>query len=146
MPYQHSGGGYHWGYDGFQYKFHEERKTWKEAEEICEEEDAHLAMEKTALNHDYIYSIWQWSSFWIGVNDFRQKGHWRFVDGTPVNVTYWNPGEPSSDQGLEFCVQYAKKYNTDDKGWNDLRCDTELAFLCQKGKIETVDKDFFIEY
>ena len=52
------------------------------------------------------------------------------MDGTPVQKTYWDEGEPDNAIGDEDCVGIIP-YK--DGQWTDVKCDKKKApFLCQK--------------
>jgi len=120
--------GYTAGTDGNSYKFHSERLTWDAAEDVCAAEGASLAMEKTDATHSYIKQTYQ-TKMWIGVTDKAEEGALLFVDGTPVQESYWGKGEPNNADGNEDCVEM----NWRGTGkWNDAKCNHLSPFLCQK--------------
>lgn len=65
--------------------------------------------------------------WWIGLGDAVSEGIFVWVDGTPVDFTAWNPGEPNN-LGEEDCVQFPGG----SLGlWNDLTCDTSMFYICE---------------
>ena len=105
-------------------------KKWIDAKKQCEKDHAHLAIEYTAATHNFLKHTYGKKSTWIGATDSVHEGKWIWVDGKPVKRTYWGGhGEPNGKRN-ENCLQY----NRFGPGtWNDVNCDTKLAFLCQKG-------------
>lgn len=90
---------------------------------------------------------------WIGLSKLEQyasdcdvsdtKSVWQWTDNSPVDLTAWNPGEPSNSTGLctcgepmcpyENCVEMRIDRGADQFGWNDAPCDLELVrgFICK---------------
>jgi len=117
--------GYIAGTDGNSYKFHSERLTWDAAQDVCAKECAFLAMEKSDATHSYIMQSYH-KHMWLGVTDKAKEGVFLYVDGTPVQKTYWAKREPNDLRG-EDCVE---RLTTGQ--WNDQSCSDRLSFLCQK--------------
>lgn len=67
------------------------------------------------------------SDWWIGINDIQQEGTFVWSDGTPVDFTAWNEGEPNN-AGDEDCVNLP--YWTGGL-WNDLGCDAVRPYICR---------------
>lgn len=45
--------------------------------------------------------------------------------------SYWIPDEPNNYNGIkEDCAELISEVNR--KGWNDLKCESENFFLCEK--------------
>ena len=57
---------------------------------------------------------------------------WHWADGTPVDYTNWEPGEPNDSNGQEFCVEMDSSIGQ----WNDVECNIQRMFACKvpKGK------------
>ncbi|CAI5697348.1 unnamed protein product [Oreochromis niloticus] len=65
---------------------------------------------------------------WIGLNDKEQEGTWKWVDGTPLNLTYWARGQPDNG-GEQDCAHVRSDKQ---KSWNDLRCSYSYQWICEK--------------
>ena len=73
---------------------------------------------------------------WIGlirISSDPSKFSW--IDGTPLDVSKWSPGEPNDDfNNTEDCVHlYGSPVGFVDKRykWNDVSCTEMYNFLCQ---------------
>ncbi|OBS58139.1 hypothetical protein A6R68_10733, partial [Neotoma lepida] len=107
--------------------------SWSESEEKCSSMGAHLMVIHSQEEQDFITQILNpKAAYHIGLSD---PGHreWQWVDQTPYNesVTFWHPGEPSSDH--EQCVIVNQRYSR--WGWNDIRCSANQKSVCQMKKI-----------
>ncbi|XP_076822718.1 macrophage mannose receptor 1-like [Clavelina lepadiformis] len=116
----------------------EKRLNWQDALEFCQVQGAdlvsihsdeeitiitNLVLQQT--NYSFVY-------FWIGLNNLNQVYQW--TDGSPVNFTNWDTGEPDHPQGFENCAESQLYYHYPD--WNNLNCDMTRNFICKirKGK------------
>lgn len=73
--------------------------------------------------------------YWIGGNDRKQEGTWRWADGSFVGYTNWRKGEPNNSGNNEDCVQLSK-----DGRWNDNGCSKKYRFACEKWSGKTLSK------
>ena len=57
----------------------------------------------------------------------------QWIDGTPVNVLFWEPGEPSN-MGSEHCAEMFSNNGL----WNNRDCSHTLNYVCQvkKGNVK----------
>ncbi|MBL9141186.1 MAG: hypothetical protein JNK53_04910, partial [Phycisphaerae bacterium] len=53
---------------------------------------------------------------WIGFNDVAVEGTFQWADGSPVNYTNWNPGEPNNSGGVEDWAEFLGSNGR----WNDI--------------------------
>ncbi|BFZ22372.1 hypothetical protein BsWGS_25410 [Bradybaena similaris] len=66
---------------------------------------------------------------WIGLQD-PVENSFTWVDGTPVQYTNWEPGEPNNNNN-EDCVAM----DTVNGKWNDIQCANAYSlFVCKKSK------------
>lgn len=64
------------------------------------------------------------SEWWIGLSDSDDEGLFRWDDGSAVDYTTWNTGEPNDWGGNEDCAELAWGI------WNDLPCDYSIGYIC----------------
>merc|ERR1712241_1513249 len=77
------------------------------------------------------------TSYWIGMNDREHEGQWVWSDMSPVDYTWWAPGEPNDVHG-EDCAQIRTTlYNGK---WNDVPCSRTYRPLCAKPTTQKVFK------
>ena len=51
---------------------------------------------------------------------------WKWVDGTELTYTNWDPGEPDNNK--------CGRLNTDEyTGWSDYDCDALRTYICERG-------------
>ncbi|KAK6030982.1 lectin C-type domain protein [Ostertagia ostertagi] len=96
------------------YKVFVQKATWDEAEEICQQNDAHLASIGSEEENDFIYNLvkdmpgdWFDAMTWIGGKYDWLVDDWFWVDGAPLSYTNWSPDEPNNYLGNEYCMEIA---------------------------------------
>uniref|UniRef100_A0A4W6EYU4 C-type lectin domain-containing protein n=1 Tax=Lates calcarifer TaxID=8187 RepID=A0A4W6EYU4_LATCA len=91
------------------------KKSWDDSKQFCENEKAHLVI--------------------VSEEQVKKENVWKWVDGTEVTTTYWRNSQPDNGGRKgpkdEDCVQIQNTWR-DLKNWNDLRCNNELHFICEK--------------
>ena len=66
---------------------------------------------------------------WIGLNDVAMAGSYKWSDNSVPVFTKWASGQPDHRYSNQYCVTIMD----DDSGhWEDINCDHQLAFICQK--------------
>ena len=68
---------------------------------------------------------------------------WKWIDGSTLtgeDYSYWNPGEPNSNDDQHFCADMWYKNEEIHGQWDDVPCDNNYRFLCHKprGKVVLV--------
>ncbi|KAJ8337083.1 hypothetical protein SKAU_G00383030 [Synaphobranchus kaupii] len=122
------------------FMFVKEKRSWADSELIseaslpqmnCQKLGGNLASVHTEDDYSFLKDLVKKldataPSFWIGMSDCQKEGTWMWSDGTRVDFTLWNPGEPNN-VGEEDCVQ-GNWPNSN--GWNDLSCGRDLGSVC----------------
>ncbi|XP_071263142.1 CD209 antigen-like protein E isoform X1 [Salvelinus alpinus] len=112
-----------------------ERETWSESREDCLEREADLVIINSREEQTYLFSLKK--GVWIGLTDSETEGSWKWVDGTPLNTSYWGSNEPSkvgdhSNNQEKDCVELRDGKDQPEKIWNDSKCDKKLNWICEK--------------
>ena len=108
-------------------------RTYQEAKIGCTSLGASLVVVDSEEEKSHIGTIWSAfklgfdSSYWIGLNKLTENGRWLWVDGTPVDYTAWDSGQPSNNPD-ETCVATSLASRN---AWYGYPCDTEIMFLCE---------------
>jgi len=108
--------------------------TWMEAEAFAKKQGGHLATVRNAEENDWLLNTFAPltgaadSGLWIGLCDptkDRKGGahdaNFVWVDGEPVDFTFWYPGEPGNTDGIEYYTAMRNPIDAPPVGsWNDL--------------------------
>ncbi|XP_039107530.1 CD209 antigen isoform X2 [Hyaena hyaena] len=119
-----------WNWEFFQgscYFFSQTQNIWKESITACQSMRAQLVIINSTEEQKFLKA---WNSknnqrVWIGLSDHHNEGSWRWLDNTPLQLSFWKEGEPNN-HGDEDCVELYSD------GWNDNRCSTENFWICKK--------------
>uniref|UniRef100_A0A8C1VTT5 C-type lectin domain-containing protein n=1 Tax=Cyprinus carpio TaxID=7962 RepID=A0A8C1VTT5_CYPCA len=97
------------------FKVFNDPKSWKDAENICQDFDGHLASIHSDEEYVFIQNLIRYTTHeptraWIGGHDAVHEGAWLWSDGSKFNYQIWFSGEPNDD-GNEDCLEmnFAKK-------------------------------------
>ena len=75
-------------------------------------------------------------AFWTsGVRDPNVANKWKWSSGEEWTYSNWRQKEPSNTLNREKCLMINWDYTGSEVNglFNDLRCDFEIGFICQKG-------------
>ncbi|MFY0533571.1 C-type lectin domain-containing protein [Nannocystis pusilla] len=101
-----------------------------EAEADCVVQGGHLLSIPSQEIQDWVvaeaFSIAN-NDWWIGLNDVDAEDDFVWTDGTPLEFTAWNEGEPNNS-GEEDCVNVPAWAGG---LWNDLACDAPRPYICK---------------
>jgi len=122
------------------------KKTWFEAEQLCNGHGGHLASVTNQEIHNYINR--KNAPVWVGGTDEGTEGNWRWSDCSTWSFEQWKVSifgptvvvqQPDNGIGFGFdgltsmqpenCLQM--RYNNDYK-WHDVKCSDRQQFVCSK--------------
>ncbi|XP_026530148.1 secretory phospholipase A2 receptor-like [Notechis scutatus] len=117
--------------------FHTEKvlmkRTWEEAETLCQDFGAHLASFKQVLEEDFLNKLLNTMfhtddgrQFWIGFNKRNplSGGAWEWSDGTPVSPAFLE--KTSIEDNVKNCAAYKANGTI-----LPLRCNSEREWICK---------------
>ena len=91
--------------------------TWDQAKADAEARGGHLATVGSEAEWNTIkYVLPEGRNLWLGGNDVKTEGVWKWVDGTPWSFSNWQQGEPNNEGGTE---DYLMLYGNAPRTWND---------------------------
>ncbi|XP_073480472.1 C-type lectin domain family 10 member A-like [Aquarana catesbeiana] len=126
-----------WNHYGLScYYFSSDKKTWNASKKDCEDKEAHLVVingkEEMNFLKNSLRGIANKQFFWVGLTD--ADGTWRWVDGTPYDITpkFWRNSQPDDWKGHglgggEDCGMLWHEYD-----WNDGHCSEKIKYICEK--------------
>lgn len=110
------------------------KKNWRNSRDFCKNKGADLAIITSQEEMNFINGLYSSDKeVWIGLTDDGIEGHFRWVDGTPLNqtVTFWGSGQPNSFDGRnQDCVEFWHRA-TGHGEWNDESCKIEQYWICE---------------
>ncbi|XP_038077198.1 lymphocyte antigen 75-like [Patiria miniata] len=110
-----------------------DRKSWEDAREACETSlGSRLAIIHSAPLQSFLTTKLKGLDYrmWIGLSDLTSNSQFRWIDGTALDYTNWNSGEPNEANGEEDCVEMT--YDVVAAGeWNDNACSKLNGYICQ---------------
>ncbi|XP_054707922.1 macrophage mannose receptor 1-like isoform X2 [Uloborus diversus] len=114
--------------------------TFDKALEHCQDDGGSLVAIQNQETQDFVRVILLelQGNLWIGLHDRENETEYTWVDGTKFNYSNWKPGEPSGPKyENEDCTEMLFLVNDGESGqWNDVKCDAQLPFICQKDPIK----------
>ncbi|XP_034003338.1 CD209 antigen-like protein C [Trematomus bernacchii] len=110
-----------------------EKAYWEQSRDNCTAEGADLVTVDSNKELYFLDAMMSNSSMiegdtWIGLSDREEEGTWKWVDGSPLTLTFWSRGEPNNDHRGEDCAHI----KPDTKRWNDASCENDLHWICEK--------------
>lgn len=111
--------------------------TWKAARDKCAQLGGRLAVVPDEATWTFLRELTdQAGPVWLGATDEFTPRSWRWIDGTPLKFTAWQPDHPIYDQSPRHYL------HTGDDGWSNAiesgkldEYDYVLGFVCEwKGK------------
>ncbi|XP_023560907.1 low affinity immunoglobulin epsilon Fc receptor isoform X2 [Octodon degus] len=110
------------------YYFGEEPKQWLQARYSCEDLGGRLVSIHSQEQQDFLTKLAKKEGTWIGLRDLDIEGQFLWMDGSSVDYSNWQPGEPNNADPGEDCVMLLRSGK-----WNDAFCRDELdAWVCEQ--------------
>ncbi|XP_064859740.1 CD209 antigen-like protein D isoform X2 [Oncorhynchus nerka] len=108
-----------------------EKKTWEKSRQDCLERGTYLVIINSKEEQEFLFNFKK--RVWIGLTDRETEETWKWVDGTPLTTEYWYVPQPDNagSTGEEDCAEI-REDQSPLKAWNDLSCDSELNWICEK--------------
>ena len=113
------------------YRIYESPLKWTQAQSACQVENANLASILNKGTDKFIARLTRnHPRIWIG--GYQPRGsptasNWKWVDQSPWSFEHWLFFEPNDWGGREDCLELCPI-----KRWRDIRCATELPYICGK--------------
>nr|XP_044995349.1 C-type lectin domain family 17, member A [Jaculus jaculus] len=109
------------------YYFSPSTKSWDEARIFCQESYSHLVIIDSFEEHNFVANAHGSPRvYWLGLSDKQREGDWRWLDGAPVTLSFWDPQEPNNLHG-EDCASMNRGGT-----WNDLSCAKTTYWICER--------------
>ncbi|CAG0890498.1 unnamed protein product [Darwinula stevensoni] len=108
-----------------------EVRNWADAEDLCQQRGGHLLSINSAAELNTVMNRY-FDDIWIGLNSLASGGStFEWSDGSPVDFTNWNEGEPNSPE--EMCTEMMHwTDNPSSHGkWLDNFCNLERRVVCK---------------
>ncbi|XP_041867357.1 C-type lectin domain family 17, member A-like [Melanotaenia boesemani] len=98
-----------------------ESKTWTESRKDCQERGADLVIINSKEEQEFVSKVSSWS--WIGL-EWTGPG-WKWLDGSPLTVTFWKDG------GQNIYNSYGV-YNNYEGKWRTTYYSKTANWICEK--------------
>ncbi|KAK2840187.1 hypothetical protein Q5P01_013927 [Channa striata] len=101
----------------------------------CKNREADLVVIDSAEEQKFLSGLIT-ADMWIGLTDSEDEGTWKWTDGSPLTLRYWEKQQPDNfsgdnELGEENCAHIRPGKKTEEN-WNDLPCDTSQHWICEK--------------
>nr|XP_040030578.1 C-type lectin domain family 4 member M-like isoform X2 [Gasterosteus aculeatus aculeatus] len=108
------------------------RESWRSSRANCNSKGADLVIIDSSEEQMFVNEMMtSGQNAWIGLTDSAEEGTWTWVDGTPVNTTYWQDGQPNSFKGNQDCGETLQSSSGVGE-WNDNSCSNDQIFICEQ--------------
>ncbi|KAM7140927.1 C-type lectin domain family 17, member A [Molossus nigricans] len=114
-------------FEGKCYYFSPNTKSWDEARKFCQENYSHLVIISSIAEQNFVSKAHRSPRVhWLGLSDREHEGDWKWLDGSPVTLSFWEPEEPNNIND-EDCASMNKGGT-----WNDLSCNKATYWICER--------------
>ncbi|XP_049328639.1 asialoglycoprotein receptor 1-like [Astyanax mexicanus] len=110
-----------------------EKKSWTESRQDCQKRKADLVIINSGEEQEFISKEFGNAEAWIGLNDSKTEGVWKWVDGSALTTGFWWTGEPNDYEGNEDCgVTGYKGATSGPSTWADFPCHHPVFGICER--------------
>ncbi|XP_066203308.1 C-type lectin domain family 17, member A isoform X1 [Saccopteryx leptura] len=114
-------------FEGKCYYFSSSTKSWNEAQMFCQKNYSHLVIISSYEEQNFVSKAHRSPRvYWLGLSDRDHEGDWKWLDGSPVTLSFWDPQEPNNFHE-EDCASMNKGGT-----WNDLSCNKVTYWICER--------------
>jgi len=114
------------------YSVQTQNLSWTNAQSACESLGGDLASVTSNGVMSLLFNLQNEVDVWIGGNDLQTQETFEWVNGDTWSYENWNTNQPNHLSGQD-CVKYKKNTGK----WDDVSCDKEFMFACQKPPLGT---------
>uniref|UniRef100_A0A7N6BYC1 C-type lectin domain-containing protein n=1 Tax=Anabas testudineus TaxID=64144 RepID=A0A7N6BYC1_ANATE len=75
-----------------------ETGSWAEGRQDCRTRGADLVVVDSDEEQTFLSGFTSYSA-WISLSDLENQGTWKWIDGTPLTLTYWAGSQPDNGGG-----------------------------------------------
>ena len=125
--------------DDWCFEYYADPASWRIADAFCTTTGGHLASIHSDPENTLVHRLCT-HGCWLGLSDLAREGHWLWSDGTPVNYSNWNPGEPNGrpDDAADAAYMYPRDNAWAHAGrWDDEDSRVAKAFVCKRAAKST---------
>ncbi|XP_033181705.1 CD209 antigen-like protein A [Anabas testudineus] len=111
--------------------------SWTEGRQDCRTRGADLVVIDSAEEQTLLSDLTKEETLsWIGLTDGEHEKTWKWIDGTPLTLSYWEEDQPDNGGGQakwgeEDCAHIRTGKKTIGH-WNDWSCRASLHWICEK--------------
>lgn len=124
-------------FEGHGYEIIPTPVTWHTAKKHAEKKDGYLVAITSPKENEFVITLIKKATsgegveVWIGLNDEKHEGDWRWVSGEKTTFQNWASGEPNNCAyaalgSSENCVHTWK-----DGKWNDYAGDARIPYIIE---------------
>ncbi|XP_034143926.1 CD209 antigen-like protein A [Esox lucius] len=108
-------------------------ETWEKSRQDCLGRDANLVIINSEEEQIFINRLnGANEKMWMGLTDAHAEGTWKWVNGTPLTIAYWEVGQPNSWNGTDQdCGEFVHR-SVDPGEWSDDNCSFKQHWICEK--------------
>uniref|UniRef100_A0A3B5QID9 C-type lectin domain-containing protein n=1 Tax=Xiphophorus maculatus TaxID=8083 RepID=A0A3B5QID9_XIPMA len=120
------------------YYFSNSKSSWNDSRRSCADLGSDLVKIDSREEQSRLRGLMveDDDKFWIGLTDSVEEGKWFWVDGSPLDESFWYFDQPddlsvNNLPGAD-CVRMGEQVEDNLKCWHDRNCDYPQKSICEK--------------